>query len=113
MPDKVVVEVASPATSAPPVPKFFQCGDDAVYYIVVALDMEGAKHVLRAAGVEFGDPSVPLDQAEDLTWKEIPAARAASIRCDTGDDDRVSPPHIPGLIPLIECDLGEYFCSEW
>lgn len=34
--------------------------------------------------------------------------RASTLNCHTEDDERGR-----GRIPLAQCDLGEWFCSEW
>lgn len=98
--------------------RFFECDDNGCDYLIVATDMDHAKQIMRDARVEFGDPGVPLDQAVGLAWRELPIERADRIRCDVSDSDdpmasRVRVPLRIGLIPLSDCEIGEWFCSEW
>lgn len=78
------------------------------YYIVVAVDLDHAKRILRESQVEFGDPSLPLDQLPPgaYEWSEIHADRAATKMVDFNEDGR-------GRIPLAECAVGDWFCSEY
>lgn len=78
--------------------------DSGVVYTVVARDLEHAKSVLRESGAEFGDPSHSFDDVP-FSWIEVSAEMAAAIKCNRDDGN-------PSL-PLIDCDLGEWFCSEW
>ncbi len=84
------------------------CGEPS--YTFVARDLEHAKQMLRDSHCEFGDPSMPYDAAEAagmFDWKEIEPTRAAKINVDyCGDKGR-------GMTPLAECDLGDWFCSEY
>lgn len=71
--------------------RFFYADDDDSDYWFVARDLDHAKEILRKTGIEFGYPSVSLDEATaagDLTWGEVDLARASTIRCNTTDDDR-------------------------
>lgn len=88
----------------------FEDGGGATY-AVVALDEAFAIKAL--GGVEFGYPSEPFAKATDedgnaLKMREIGPDMAARIRVDTTEDDRGR-----GRIPLTECDLGEWFSSEY
>lgn len=95
-----------PATNATTVKRFFWLYDDDVDYYIVARDLDDAKRMIREAGVEFGDPSRPLDTAEGLTWAELSADSAAKkTHCHT-EDGR-------GVIAFSEAELGDWFCSEW
>lgn len=91
--------------------RYFGVDDGGNDYTIVAVSVEHAKAILRAYGVEFtkedGD-SAPIDDPAfaNLDWYELsPAAVAKLQRCHT-DDGR-------GVIPLTECQLGDFFCSEW
>ncbi|MGN6107254.1 MAG: hypothetical protein ACTHU0_19255 [Kofleriaceae bacterium] len=84
---------------------FFRADDHGVRYWVVARDLNHAKRVMRDCGIEFGVSS--SEAGKDPAWEELDAERAGHTRCDTSEDDRGR-----GMIPLTECDLGEWFCSE-
>jgi hypothetical protein len=106
----VVVEPALVPAPRPVVSgcRYFNADDGGLDYTIVATDLEHAKSILRASGLEFcndaGD-SVPYDQAE-FTWHEYTAERAAKIRCYE-DDGSIGP------WPLNTFALGEWFCSEF
>lgn len=86
--------------------RFFVATDDCdVDCIVVAVDLDHAKSILRDSGAEFGDPSEPLDKA-NLEWSEMTHEKATTQRCHTDD-------HRGGVVPLADCEIGEWFCSEW
>jgi hypothetical protein len=85
--------------------RYFGADDGDVDYTIVARDLDHAKEILRASGMEFGDPSLPFDQA-DLTWHEVSRERAARIRVH--DDDRRGGVHALDTYPA-----GEWCCSEW
>ncbi|MGN6108952.1 MAG: hypothetical protein ACTHU0_27850 [Kofleriaceae bacterium] len=86
--------------------RYFRADDDGVRYSVVANDLEHARRILRECGVGFGESAAEVGR--EPTWEEFDAERAGRVRCDTSEDDRGR-----GTIPLTECDLGEWFCSEW
>lgn len=98
--------------------RFFVIDDGGVDYWIVAFDMEGAKAAVK--GVDFGD-GCSLDDAirAGMTEiEEISAERAAAVRCHIEEDvdaDRRKARMAAGRnpIPLSECDVGEWFCSEW
>jgi hypothetical protein len=90
--------------------RYFAMSDGDLDYTIVANDLEHAKQIVRASGVEFHDPSVPFDKAE-LEWKEIDAGRAADIRV-RDDDQRGAGPDGNGW-PLTTFEPGDWFCSEW
>jgi hypothetical protein len=112
--DTIVVDPTVP----PDQKRFFVIDDGDVDYWIVALDMEGAKHTV--SGVEFGD-GCRLDDAIRggmTTLEEISAERAATVTCHIKEDanaDRRSARLAAGRnpIPLAECEVGEWFCSEW
>lgn len=84
---------------------------DGVTYIVVATDEAAAIRALD--GVEFGVPSAPFAQALDadghpLKMSEIDPGKAATIMVNTSEDGRGR-----GSIPLTECDLCEWFSTEY
>lgn len=102
--------------------KFFEIDDDGdADYTIVARDRAHALEMIK--GIEFGDPSRPFEQAVDIHDKPleltpITMERAAKLRCriEEGEDQ----PYIRWLIaqgrnplPLSECDVGDWFCSEW
>jgi len=74
-------------------------------YWICATSQDAARATLSAAGTDFED----LDPSErPLDWRELSLDDAAKLRCDTGEDGRDR-----GKISLTECDLGEWFSSEW
>jgi hypothetical protein len=106
---------ASSMPRFPPKPpglqRYFRCADvdedghEDCHYLLVANDLEHAKQLLRLAGVEFNDPSVPFDHAR-LAWKEIRDERAAEIYCDNTDIDGTRR-------PLNTFEPGDWFSSAW
>lgn len=89
--------------------RFFTVDDGDADYWVVARDVDHARSCFD--GVEFGDPSKSLREAEaagELTIEEVGEERARQIRCHTDEDRRGR-----GAIPLAECELGERFSSEF
>jgi len=90
--------------------RFFDLDDGYVDYTVVARDLEHAEQIMRDAGIEFLDPSVSYDEAKAsgaFDWSEMPneqVARTKVHRCEAGRPDPV---------PLADCDIGDWFCSEW
>jgi hypothetical protein len=82
--------------------RFFRADDNGVDYWFVAANMEHAKRLIIEAGVDLDDLDEPAE------WSELTEEAAKAIRCNTSDDNRGR-----GTIPLAECDLGEWFCSEW
>lgn len=102
------------------VPKrFFNVDDGGIDYSVVAADLEHAKRLLRAHGVEMMSKeedvegemfglSVPVgDPRSAEEWTEITLERAKNIRVALGDDGA------PPVVPLAECKVGDWFCSEY
>jgi hypothetical protein len=92
------------------VKRFFEAdeADGDVIYTMVAADLGHARWILRNAGVEFGDPSVGFDEADRaglLVFRELTPPEVAKRRCHTED--------ARGVVPLAECEIGEWFCSEW
>lgn len=87
--------------------RFFELNDaDCVWYVVVAVDLDHAKNIVRKSGVRFGEDSVPLDEAQDLEWSELSKEQVARRqRCHT-EDHR-------GVIPLADAGIGEWFSTEW
>ena len=106
----VIVEPALVPPPRPVVPgcRYFNADDGDVDYTIVATDLEHAKSILRASGIQFYDEDtgkgVPYDDAR-LTWIEYSAERAAKITCYE-DDGSIGP------WPLNTFALGEWFCSE-
>lgn len=99
--------------------RFFRClddGDGDDDYAIVAFDLDDARNTIREAGIEFYNPnddgiitgSLPFDQATWLTWRELSPGEAAAFRVDTTDDRRGR-----GVIPLSDCDIGEFFGKDW
>ncbi|MGE5803370.1 MAG: hypothetical protein ACM358_14080 [Gemmatimonadota bacterium] len=90
--------------------RFFDLDDGDVSYTVVARDPEHAEQIMRDAGIEFLDPSRSYDEAKAsgaFAWSEMSAEQVASTkvhRCEAGQRDPV---------PLADCDIGDWFCSEW
>ena len=87
--------------------RFFELDDNGdIHYLLVALDLNGAKALLLASGSTFGREETSLEAAEGLTWTELTAAEVAKVtRCHT-EDDR-------GVIALSDACVGDLFCSEW
>lgn len=92
--------------------RYFKIEDrDGATYYVVDENEESARDRLRDSGVEFGQYSLSFYAAMErgmLKTTELTAQRASEIRCDTADDDRGR-----GRIALSECDLGEWFSTEY
>jgi len=90
--------------------KYIAVDDGGCEYVIVARDIEHAKQILREHSVEFtkedGD-SAPMDDPAfaGLEWCELGAERAARIKVHT-DDGR-------GIVSLSDCQIGDFFCSEW
>lgn len=102
--------VVEPTLVPPPRPvvlgcRYFKADDGGTDYTIVATDLEHAKSILRASGLEFNDPSVPFDDAE-IEWHEISAERAAQFKCYE-DDGSIGP------WPLDTFAAGNWFCSEY
>lgn len=101
-----------------PEKKFFVIDDGGVDYWIVAPDMDSAKDTV--GGVEFGDGQT-LDAAilsGNTSIEEMNADVAAKVRCHIEEDenaDRMRARLAAGRnpIPLTECEIGEWFCSEW
>lgn len=73
-------------------------------YWICAVDQAAARATLDSSGIDLD-----LDPSErPMTWRELTRDEAAKLRCDTDEDGRGR-----GKIPLTECDLGEWFSSEW
>jgi hypothetical protein len=87
--------------------RFFHLDDGGAEYLVVARNQEHAEQIMRDSGIEFSDPSAPYDDARDaLIWIEMGTDDVARrMRCHT-ESDR-------GVIPLVDAELGDWFCSEW
>jgi hypothetical protein len=99
--------------------RFFECDDNGeAWWAIVALDLNHAKQILRNSGVKFRFPSLPLHRiASGVTWRELTIEEADRMRCDLSDMDpplcdRVRIPYRIGLIPLADCEVGEFFFSE-
>ena len=89
---------AGPPTASPKIPtkRFFQAEDGGATFSFVATDLEHAQKLLADSGTEI---------EHDLEWSELSSAQAAERKCNR-DDGNPS-------IPLDQCDLGEWFSSEW
>lgn len=86
--------------------RYFRIDDGGAETWLVATDPAHAARLVE--GVEFGDPAKPLSEATDedgrpLRVVEVTAERASRVMCHTDN----------GVRPLLECDLGDWFCSEW
>jgi hypothetical protein len=90
--------------------RYFEADDGDCQYTIVARDRAHAEQILRDSGIEFGDPSVPFDQAE-IEWTEIVGERAATIRV-RDDDNRGTMLDGHGW-PLDTFRPGDWFSSEW
>lgn len=87
--------------------RYFLLDDDYAWYVVVATDLDHARKIITDSGIEFGDPSVPLPEAEKrdgLVWSEFTPEDATKNNVMLDDGRRVS---------LTECALGDWFCSEY
>lgn len=92
--------------------RYFHVDDGGCDYYLVARDREHARSLLLDAGVEFVDDDgvcYPLSEpATDLfvNWVELTPEQASLKRCHLNDNDG-------NVKPLSECDLGDWFSSEW
>jgi hypothetical protein len=92
--------------------RYFTVDDGGCDYTIVARDVEHAKQIMRDSGVEFtkedGD-SAPVDDPafDSLEWVELLGERLYKIRVH--QDDNASGP----TVPLIDCNLGDWFSSEF
>jgi len=91
--------------------RFFHLDDGGASYYLVARDLEHAKQLLRASGVELTADdgwSYPIDAPEvaDVDWSEISAQDAARKRVMLGDDGT------PPQSVLAACQIGDWFTSE-
>ena len=76
--------------------RFFRAFDGGSTFSFVATGLEHAQKLLADSGTEI---------EHDLAWCEMSAQQAAEKMCNR-DDGNPS-------IPLDQCDLGEWFSSEW
>ncbi len=89
--------------------RFFEMDDGGADYIVVALGQEHAERIMRNAGIDFAD-GVSYDTAKEnglIRWEEMPKERAIAKRVHRNDGDGQDP------VPLVQCEIGDWFCSEW
>jgi hypothetical protein len=88
--------------------RYFTMDDDGAWYVVVATDLEHARRVLMTSGVEFCEQpaeSLPeLEASGRVTWDELEGDEVAGKRVCMEDGRHV---------PLTECSLGDWFCSEY
>ena len=101
--------------------RFFHCDDNGISYSVVARDQEHAEKLLRDSGIEFpmieskdkdGNPSLDAQYAEPPEWREYEPGRPATIRVHkeiVGMDGR----HFETVVTLDQCDMEEWFSSEF
>jgi len=84
--------------------------DDGARFWVVANDQPHAVAILDATGSEFGGLGTMTAAlaAGGVFWIEMDTESAANTMCDTSEDNRAR-----GRIPLTDCDVGEWFSSEW
>jgi hypothetical protein len=89
--------------------RFFKL-DDGADYLVVARSPEHAEQILRDTGLEFSTEGLPYDAAKArglLSWEELPADRALTKLVHLNDQTGDNP------VPLTQCEIGDWFCSEW
>lgn len=89
--------------------RFFEF-TDGTDYLVVAWSPEHAGQILRDAGLEFSAEGLPYDEARDrglLSWEELPLDQVAATHVHLNDRPSDSP------VPLAQCEIGDWFCSEW
>jgi len=80
--------------------------DDGADYVVVAQDMAHAEQILRDAQIEFGQWGKSYDECKadgDISWEEMTDQEVQNAKVDI---DGVS-------TPLVDCNLGDWFCSEF
>lgn len=97
-------------TLTPPVKRYFHLDDGDIDYTVIARDLEHAEQIMREAGIEFLDPSVSYDEAKAsgaFDWCEMSADRIARTKVHRQEAGKPDP------VPLTDCDMGDWFCSEW
>lgn len=98
------------STVRPPSTKrFFKLYDGADYF-VVARTPEHAEQILQDAGLEFCAEGLPYATAKAnglLAWEELPADQSITKREYLNDRTGDSP------VPLAQCEIGDWFCSEW
>ena len=93
--------------------RFFRLDDGAAYYLVIAHDVEHAGQILTDAGIEFGYPSATFDKAVDetgdpLKFVELSNERVERIRVDMSEQNTEL-----GKVPVSDCEVGDWFCSEY
>jgi hypothetical protein len=91
--------------------RFFKFDIDGASYWVAAVDLPHARRVLRESGTEFGQEGRPFDETKEnglVTEQELSHEQAFKTRCDSSEDGKGH-----GTIPLSECELGEWFSSEY
>jgi len=89
--------------------RFFQL-DDGTSYFIVARSPEHAEQIMREAGVEFSAEGLPYDTAKIrglLSWQEMSADHALIRHVHLNDGAGNGP------VPLTQCEIGDWFCSEW
>ena len=78
---------------------FFKADDGGVRWHFVAYNLDHAQSLLAKSGTEI---------EHELEWTELTVEQARTVRCDTSEDNLNR-----GTIPLADCGVGEWFCSEW
>lgn len=95
--------------------RFFMFDVDGAHHSAVALDRAHAIRLLHHAGdvyTQEGDKSIEEALASGAaTVIEIDTDRASRKMCHTEDAAGGRPPR--GKIPLSECEIGEWFSSEY
>jgi hypothetical protein len=95
--------------------RFFKFDIDGASYWVVAVDLPHARRVLRESGTEFGQEGRPFDEIKEnglVTEQELSHEQAFKTRCDWSDHDDDSG-KLHGTKHLTECEVGEWFSSEY
>lgn len=112
----IAAEIATFPPADPGTQRYFYCDDGDISYTVVARDLDHARELLLASGMEATNPdtgdSFPWKDATWLEWGEYTAPeRIAKIRVHD-DDRRGSGPDGKGW-PIDTFRPGDWFCSEW
>lgn len=77
---------------------------------MVAQSQEPAEQILHNVGIEFSTEGLPYNEAKIrglLSWREMSAEQALSQRVYLYDRTSDSP------VPMTQCEIGDWFCSEW
>ena len=96
----------------PDAKRFFHVDDGGDSFTIVARDVAHAKRILLDHGVHFTKEdgySAPIDhpQFDELEWREMSPSWVARTRVHLDDNPNSK------SVPLDECQLGDFFSSEW